>query len=130
MPGEDSLRFSVRGLIVSVLIIGCGVGWLVRGARIQREAVQAIERERGHVRYNGEAIVWDGGAGSHDAWLRRDLGAAVARSSHRNRLFLYVTTVYLSQLPGGTEMVSVGRLSSLEELNLVEGSTATPTWQI
>ena len=26
------LRFSVRGLIVLVLVVGAGMGWLVRGA--------------------------------------------------------------------------------------------------
>ena len=49
VPGEDSC-FSVRGLIILVLVIGGGLGWLVRSARIQREAVAAITRAGG-VRY-------------------------------------------------------------------------------
>jgi Leucine-rich repeat (LRR) protein len=115
------LRISVRGLIVLVLVIGAGLGWVVRGARIQREAVAALERGRGTVKYNGEHIFWDSGAGWHDIrpeetwaplWLVNSLGVDY---------FYHVTTVFLSQLPGGTEMVSVGRLSSLEKLDLGDG---------
>jgi hypothetical protein len=43
-PRWSYLRFSVRGLIVFVLVIGAGMGWLVRSARIQCEAVAAIEQ--------------------------------------------------------------------------------------
>ena len=46
------LRFSMRGLIVLVLVVGTGVGWLVRSARIQREAVAAITKAGGSVQYN------------------------------------------------------------------------------
>ena len=43
------LRFSTRGLIVVVLVMGAGLGWVVRSARLQREAVAAIRRAGGHV---------------------------------------------------------------------------------
>src|SRR5262249_51645408 len=46
------LRTSVRGLIVLVLLVGASLGWLVRSARIQREAVAAIERAGGRVEYD------------------------------------------------------------------------------
>ena len=45
-PWRRFLRFSVRGLIVLVLVIGVWLGWLVRSARIQREAVAAIRKCR------------------------------------------------------------------------------------
>ncbi len=45
-PWQRFLRFSVRGLIVLVLVIGAGLGWIVRSAQVQREAVAAIERRR------------------------------------------------------------------------------------
>jgi Leucine Rich repeat len=48
------LRFSVRGLIVVVLVVGGWLGWIVRGARIQREAVAAITRAGGRVAYDWE----------------------------------------------------------------------------
>jgi hypothetical protein len=50
-PWRRMVRLSVRGLIVLVLALGASVGWLVRGARIQREAVAAITRAGG-VRYS------------------------------------------------------------------------------
>jgi hypothetical protein len=40
-PWRRHLRFSVRGLIVLVLVTGGWLGWVARGARIQREAVSA-----------------------------------------------------------------------------------------
>jgi hypothetical protein len=60
-PWRRFLRFSVRGMIVLVLLMGAWLGWIVRGARIQREAVAAITRVGGSVQYdwewrNGNAI--------------------------------------------------------------------------
>jgi internalin A len=58
MPAEPTrrpwwrfLRFSLRGLIVIVLIIGGSLGWMVQSARVQREAVAAIEEAGGIVQY-------------------------------------------------------------------------------
>ena len=51
IPGEDSCGFSVRGLIVLVLLIGGCLGWIARSASIQREAVAAIRRASGSVVY-------------------------------------------------------------------------------
>jgi Leucine-rich repeat (LRR) protein len=53
-PWRKFLRFSVRGLIVVVLVIGGWLGWVVRSARIQREAVAAIKRGGGLALYRGE----------------------------------------------------------------------------
>ncbi len=62
----------VRGLIALVLVIGVGLGMLVRSARIQREAVAAIEAADGAVHYewewsNGRAI--PGGRPWAPKWL-------------------------------------------------------------
>jgi internalin A len=46
-----SFRISVRGMIVLVLIIGSLLGWLGHRARVQREAVAAIEAAGGRVNY-------------------------------------------------------------------------------
>ena len=51
-PWRRFLRFSVRGMIVLVLVVGGWLGWIVRSARIQREAVQAIKSAGGHVLYD------------------------------------------------------------------------------
>jgi hypothetical protein len=37
------LRFSVRGLIVFVVVVGAGLGWIVHQAHVQRDAVAAIQ---------------------------------------------------------------------------------------
>ena len=52
-PWWRSLRFSLRGLIVVVLIIGGSLGWVVHRARVQRRAVAAIEKAGGTVEYEG-----------------------------------------------------------------------------
>lgn len=49
LPWQRLLRPSVRGLIVLVLVVGAGLGWLVRCAQIQREAVAAIQNAGGLV---------------------------------------------------------------------------------
>ena len=53
-PWWSYVRMSVRGLIVLVLLIGAGLGWIVRSARIQRNAVVAIEKAGGSVSYDWE----------------------------------------------------------------------------
>jgi hypothetical protein len=57
-PRRRYLRFSVRGLIVLALVIAAGLGWVVRQAHIQRDAVAAIKKAGGWVQYDWE---WTGG---------------------------------------------------------------------
>jgi hypothetical protein len=45
-------RLSIRALIVLVLAIGVGLGWIVHRARVQRLAVAAIEQAGGKVEYD------------------------------------------------------------------------------
>src|ERR1017187_10239475 len=76
-PWRRFLRFSVRGLIVLVLVIGAGLGWLVRSARIQREAAAVITRAGGSVMYdwewsNGKVIA--GGTPWAPKWLVDRIG--------------------------------------------------------
>jgi hypothetical protein len=53
-PPRRFLRFSVRGMIVLVLMIGGGLGWLVRRTHSQRDAVAAIRAASGSVQYEWE----------------------------------------------------------------------------
>ena len=51
-PWRRFLRFSVRGLIVVVLVVGGWLGWIVRSARIQREAIAGIKEDGGSTYYD------------------------------------------------------------------------------
>jgi hypothetical protein len=50
-PWRKLLRFSVRGLIVFVIVIGAGLGWIVHQAHVQRDAVEAIKKAGGTIDY-------------------------------------------------------------------------------
>jgi hypothetical protein len=50
------VRVSVRGLIALVLVVGGWLGWIVRGARVQREAVAGIQKAGGSVRYDWQIV--------------------------------------------------------------------------
>src|SRR5690242_803936 len=67
MPEQPSLetwrrrlRISVRGLIALVLLVGGWLGWIGHEARVQRQAVTAIERAVGSVQYDRELPRWLG----------------------------------------------------------------------
>jgi hypothetical protein len=54
-------RFSVRGLLLLILLVGCGLGWfaqIVRTGQLQRRAVAEIYRAGGWVMYDTD---WDEG---------------------------------------------------------------------
>ncbi len=53
-PWRRFLRLSVRGLIALVLVIGGWLGWIVRNARLQREAVAVIRNAGGSFSYDWE----------------------------------------------------------------------------
>src|SRR5262245_2160868 len=53
-PWRRFLRFSVRGMIVVVLVVGGWLGWIVRCATIQREAVLALQKGKAYVVYKGD----------------------------------------------------------------------------
>ncbi len=113
-PWRRFQRFSVRGLIVFVIVIGGGLGWLVRSARIQREAVAAIERNGGWVRYNS------GGESENRIprgrpWAPRWLVSRIGVD-----FFFHVTAVRVSSESTATDAViaHVGRLTQLESLDL------------
>jgi len=118
MPaGQDSrpwwsyARFSVRGLVALVVLIGGGLGWLVRSARDQRDAVAAIQKARGRVSYEWQ---WNDGRSTPNGeplwprWLVNRVGVD---------FFGHVSSVELGH---GTDaaLVYVGYLTQLEKLDL------------
>ena len=118
-PWRRFVRLSVRGLIVLVLVMGAGLGWLVRSARIQREAVAAIKNAGDRVWYdwewsNGKSI--PGGRPWAPRWLVDLIGVDY---------FGHVTIAWLSPPVNATNatLAAVGRLTRLERLVLI-GSSA------
>jgi Leucine Rich repeat len=113
-------RFSLRGLIIVVLLIGGWLGWVVSSARRQRLTVLAIEKSGGGVRYhwqfkNGRYLL--GRTSWTPKWLVDHLGIDY---------FSDVTWVLVG--PRGisdSELRQVGQFSQLEQLQVVRGSEMT-----
>jgi hypothetical protein len=114
-PWRRFLRFSVRGMIVLVLVVGGGLGWLVRSARIQRDAVAAIEKVGGSVSYNWE---WSNGKSipGGKPWAPRWLVDLIGVD-----YFGHVTIAWLSPPLNATNatLAAVARLTRLERLVLI-----------
>jgi Leucine-rich repeat (LRR) protein len=111
-PWRRFLRFSVRGLIALVLVIGVWLGWIVRQAHIQRDAVAAIWRTRGNIHYDWE---WSNGNPLPDGkpWAPRWLVALIGVD-----YFGRVTAVDLRSFrrPKDVTLADVRRLIRLHEL--------------
>ena len=106
-------RLSLRALMILVLIMGGALGWIVRSAQVQREAVAAIQKAGGRVWYepwdykNGRPI--RGGKPWWPKWLVGLVGVD------------YFGTVRLVLHRGkgsDGELAQIGRLTGLRELNL------------
>ena len=109
-PWRRHLRFSMRGLIVLVLFIGSGLGWLVRGARIQRDAVATITSAGGSVTYDWEWRDRSAGAPWPPRWLAELIGIDY---------FVHVIRVSVSLAGKSDEViVQVERLDRLQSLDL------------
>jgi Leucine Rich repeat len=105
------IRISLRGLLVLVLIIGAGLGWIVNGARIQREAVAAIRRDGGLVVYDWQEFPFGPSDGKPGApkWLVDRLGVDY---------FGRAKSVSLGQAGSPSAIRNIGRLSHVERLVL------------
>jgi internalin A len=106
------LRFSVRAMIVVVLVIGAWMGWIVRQAHVQRDAVAVIRRAGCSVMYNWE---WSdgrsipGGKPQAPRWLVELVGVDY---------FGHVTVVGCSTSPSASDatLADIGRLTRLQLL--------------
>ena len=112
-------RLSVRGLMVLVLIVGGWLGWVVRSARVQREAVAAIDRAGGFVRYDFQEVIpsFEQPRPPWPRWLVDALGVDY---------FAQVVAVDFGPAPypetvdriDDAVMAQIGRLSHLESLSI------------
>jgi internalin A len=108
------LRVSVRGLVVLVLVIGAWLGWIVHRAQVQRDAVAAIQKIDGTVKYDWErkdGLSIPNGQPWGPRWLVDRIG--IDYFGHVTQVRL-VATHQLSD----TELTHISRLSRLEELDL------------
>ncbi len=123
MPGNPVLqqwrrylRLSVQGLIVLALVMGTGLGWLVRSTRIQREAVAAITTAGGSVKYDWE---WNngndipGGKPWAPGWLVDLIGVDY---------FGHFAAAELLFNRDEAPMASIGNLTRLQLLSVFESS--------
>jgi Leucine Rich repeat len=113
-PSRQSwLRISVRGLIILVLVIGGWLGWIVNSARVQHDAVVAIQRAGGFVQYDWQWRNGDYVQGQQyppwPRWLVDRIGVD---------FFSDVTLVNLLERGSNEHLRHVGRLGRLERLNL------------
>jgi hypothetical protein len=110
------LRFSVRGLLAVVLVISLYLGWFARSTRVQREAVLAITKAGGSVKYDWELRNGDDIPGRRPwapSWLVNLVG--VDCSGHVINAALPIAT--------SASVAQIGRLTQLESLNLHFGSS-------
>ena len=116
-PLRNRLRFSVRGLIIVVLLLGCGLGGMahfIHQAQVQRETIAAIERSGGFVDYDRQ---WrDGAPLRGKPWWPRWLEARVGIDGLSN--VVHVSFDHLSDV----ELELVERLPRLEDLDARKSS--------
>src|SRR5262249_1849038 len=105
------LRFSVRALVIVVLCLGAGVGWIVHSARVQHRSVDAIQRIAGSALHDWKfknGPVRDGAPWA-PSWLVKGIGADY---------FQYVTLVHVPKARSSEDLAWIGQLDRLERLML------------
>ena len=111
-PMRPTLRLSVRALMVVVLLLAVIFGWFVQRAQVQREAVAAILKTGGAVRYDWELLPKGGldlkGQPKWPKWLIDRVGVDY---------FGDVVMVDLGEKATDHEMAAVGRFSRLRAFN-------------
>ena len=107
------LPFSVRGLVVLVLLIGGWLGWFVRSARIQRDAVRAITSAGGGYAYNCQ---WKNGAmiSGGKPWAPQSLVDLIGID-----YFSHIAAVGLNTPEPDVLMVHVAQFTRLEKLLVI-----------
>jgi hypothetical protein len=126
-------RMSVRTLLILVLVLGGGLGWVFRLAHAQRDAAAVIKEASGYVRYDwelkDEKRWWP-------EWLAKIAGVdffghvvhADIASGESNTVLAHVGHLRrLQQLsPSHTAVTDTG-LTSLMDLNKLEYLSCEPT---
>jgi Leucine-rich repeat (LRR) protein len=109
------LGLSVRGLMLTVLLMGAGLGWVVRSAHTQRDAVAAITASDGSVTYDWQWSPGKGPIAKGQPWAPRWLVDRLGVDH-----FGSVVMVRLGSRTTDAVMAHVGRLSKLDGLSCSE----------
>lgn len=128
-PRKIPFRLSVRMLMILILILGGGIGWIVYRARVQRDAVAAIRQAGGHVHYDPDYAPSIGPAGNRipvqtrrgwptvQRWLVELLGID---------FFAAPSRVVIGSDVDDKVLAHIGRLTQLRTL-VVDGNCSTTT---
>ena len=109
-PWRRYLRISLRGLIVLVLVLGSTVGGIVNRAKVQHDAVAAIERAGGSVKYEWE---WkdegpnSGGKPKWPKWVLDHIGP---------NYIAHIAEADVARGGSDEQMIAAGKLKNLETL--------------
>jgi Leucine-rich repeat (LRR) protein len=112
------LRLSMRGIFVVVLLFGGWLGWVARGARIQREAVAAIKRAGGVLEYDSGSST-NLKPQSRHPWAPKYLLEFLGID-----YFAGVSGVYFPERCSDAELLFVGRLTQLQRLYVLPSSVS------
>ena len=113
-PWRLYLRLSVRGLILVVLAVGACLGWWLHLARVQRQAVAAIQAAGGRISYE-----WEVPRNPSTPGWRRWVAEHVDVDLTSN-----VIDAWLSPGCGAAELAQVSQFHCLESLS-VDGANVT-----
>jgi internalin A len=123
-PWRRYLRFSVRGLIVTVFLLGGSLGWITRSARIQRNAGAAIRAVGGYVSYDSElrkATVTPAGRAWTRQWLMDFVGV-----DYFDRVDYVGMDFQATPADAAIVMAQVGRLPQLKGVLVSQSGVSGP----
>jgi hypothetical protein len=113
------LRISLRAMLILVIVVGGGLGWVTRRAEVQREAVSAIKRTGAGVLYDWQfknEILNP----KREHWAPKWLVDRIGVDFFGNVVYVGAATPNVDD----SVLTAIGRLTSLERLDLV-GSAIT-----
>jgi internalin A len=119
------LRVRLRELIALVLIVGGWLGWIVHRARIQREAIVAIEKAHGQIVYNwqlSKGAVVQGAKPPKPGWLGTWLGREYFERPIRVSFPWNTFTGHIPNDDGDAALAHVGQLDTIEKLDFSAGT--------
>ncbi len=112
----------MRGMIVLVLVIGAGLGWIVRSARVQRDAVAVLRSIGGYVAYDFEPINGYPTDGPAPGW-KKAIANAVGPDFVNHPVFAQLSSVQTD----ANHQQALGRLGDLTHIENAELAAADAT---